>query len=61
MPRRPKYTLAEKQRLRSQHTCVLKMDSRTCIGCNTGVPYPALSVEEILQSMSPVKRYVRKR
>lgn len=49
-------TLAEKLELRAQHTCVLKMTSVNCRACNRGVPYPALTVDEIIESLAAGRR-----
>lgn len=47
----------EKLALRAQHTCVLRMESRSCTACNRGVPYPALTMDETMQSMRPSPSY----
>lgn len=44
-------TLAEKQRLRGMHTCIMDMSSMRCRACNRGVPYPALTIAEIEESL----------
>ena len=44
--------LAEKLRLRAQHTCVKDMSSMKCRACNRGVPYPALTIEEIEEALA---------
>lgn len=49
-------TLAEKLALRAKHTCMLKMSSMRCIGCNAGVPYPALTIAEIEESLAEGRR-----
>jgi hypothetical protein len=49
-------TYAEKMALRSKHTCVLRNESRSCTACNRGVPYPALTVDEIIESLAAGRR-----
>lgn len=49
-------TYAEKMALRSKHTCVIRMESRSCTACNRGVPYPALTVDEIIDGLAAGRR-----
>ncbi len=32
---------------RAQHTCVMKASSMGCLGCARGIPYPALTLEDL--------------
>lgn len=49
-------TLDEKLALRAQHTCIKEMTSVRCRACNSGVPYPALTVDEIIESLAAGRR-----
>lgn len=40
-----------KQALRAQHTCMREMTSMHCLACARGVPYPALTIEEIQDAL----------
>lgn len=40
-------TPKEKAALRARHTCIKAVSSLRCHACNNGVPYPALTLEEI--------------
>lgn len=44
-------TLQQKLTLRAQHTCVKKMSSLRCSACNSGVPYPELTIAEMIEQM----------
>lgn len=37
--------------LRAQHTCIRQTSSMACLACNRGVPYPAATVDEILDEV----------
>lgn len=42
----------EKRALRAKHTCVKTMESRSCTACSNGVPYPHMTVDEIIESLA---------
>lgn len=41
--------------LRAKHTCVMAASSMRCLACNRGVPYPALTTEELEDMMGIVR------
>ena len=45
--REPDADAAQRARLRARHTCVMATSSMNCRACNRGIPYPALTIEEI--------------
>ncbi len=52
-------TPAEKQALRAQHTCVLKMTSVNCRACNRGVPYPHMTIDEVKEALAAGRRVAK--
>lgn len=42
-----KLTSQQRIDLRARHTCIRDVSSLHCVACNHGVPYPALTLEEI--------------
>ena len=44
------------EQLRAMHTCMKTMSSMNCLACNRGVPYPAMTVEEIEDSLASGRR-----
>lgn len=47
-----KPSIAELRTQRAQHTCgVLSAPNQHCNGCRLGVPYPALTLEEIDEAL----------
>jgi hypothetical protein len=40
-------TTNEARALRAKHTCIMQASSMRCLACDRGVPYPALTDEEM--------------
>lgn len=43
----------ERARLRARHTCIRDLSSRGCHACNTGTPYPAMTLEDFTPPPDP--------
>lgn len=42
-------------KLRAMHTCISAVSSMNCTACNRGVPYPAMTIEEITDAFAAVR------